>query len=121
MLTRIFKPVSHKPKIARCFGVEEDAKQILSMKCYYDILGVGRRASKMDVKKRYRDMTKVYHPDIWKNKNAHPVYQLILEAYGVLENKQARGRYDSFLDKKHNSGNKTKDFKSDYQNFETRR
>lgn len=75
----------------------------------------------MDVKKRYRDMTKVYHPDIWKNKNAHPVYQLILEAYGVLENKQARGRYDSFLDKKHNSGNKTKDFKSDYQNFETRR
>lgn len=84
-------------KKARAFSVASDASKILGKKCYYEVMGLPKTASKTDIKKRYRDLTKIYHPDIWRDSRAHLVYQVILEAYGVLENKNTRSRYDTFL------------------------
>jgi DnaJ-domain-containing protein 1 len=77
MLIRNFKTCSRANphlKIFRTFAIEDDAKKILGLKCYYQILDVPRTATKIQIKKKYRDMTKVYHPDIWKNEQADPVY-----------------------------------------------
>ena len=78
------------------------------------------QASKSEVKKRYIDLTKIYHPDIWKHQNAHPVYQMILEAYGVLENAKARERYDQILKNRESASTSQNDNTKAYRDFEQR-
>lgn len=64
---------------------------------YYDILGVPTNATELDIKKAYRRLAILYHPD--KNpgdESAHARFQAIGEAYQVLSNKELRVQYDKF-------------------------
>ncbi|KAJ5580323.1 uncharacterized protein N7459_006308 [Penicillium hispanicum] len=64
---------------------------------YYDALGVPPTASELEIKKAYRKLAIVTHPD--KNPNdetAHERFQAIGEAYQVLSNEELRKRYDKF-------------------------
>ncbi len=65
---------------------------------YYDILGVGRDASKEEIKKAYRKKAKKYHPD--KNpdntEEAREKFKKISEAYEVLADDEKRKRYDRY-------------------------
>lgn len=64
---------------------------------YYEVLGVDRNASKDEIKKKFRDLAKKYHPDLNKeNKAAAKKFQEVSEAYEVLENDAKRKQYDSF-------------------------
>ena len=67
-----------------------------SKKDYYEILGVGRDASKADIKKAYRKLALKYHPDKNKEKGAEDRFKEISEAYGVLYDDEKRSRYDQF-------------------------
>ena len=57
----------------------------------YKALGVKTKASSAEIKKAYRDKSKVLHPDAGGNKNE---FALIARAYGVLGDKDKRTRYD---------------------------
>jgi len=60
---------------------------------YYRILGVGKRASKEEIKKAYKDLARKHHPD----KGGDPdMFKKIAGAYGVLEDDQKRSMYDQF-------------------------
>ncbi|KAI9785569.1 MAG: hypothetical protein M1816_000380 [Peltula sp. TS41687] len=62
---------------------------------YYDALGVPINATALDIKKAYRKLAIVHHPD--KNpgdETAHEKFQAIGEAYQVLSNSELRRRYD---------------------------
>ncbi|KAL7791282.1 X-domain of DnaJ-containing domain-containing protein [Trichoderma ceciliae] len=64
---------------------------------YYDTLGVSPQATELEIKKAYRKMAIVHHPD--KNPNdptAHEKFQAIGEAYQVLSDAELRKAYDKY-------------------------
>lgn len=65
-------------------------------KDYYQILGVARGALDEELKKAYRRLAKMYHPDVNKDKNAEEKFKEISEAYNVLSDTKKRKQYDMF-------------------------
>jgi curved DNA-binding protein len=64
-------------------------------KDYYETLGVPRSASDIELKKAFRKLARVYHPDVAKNKKqAEEKFKEINEAYEVLGDSAKRKRYD---------------------------
>ncbi|MBI2670614.1 molecular chaperone DnaJ [Candidatus Woesearchaeota archaeon] len=63
---------------------------------YYEILGVGKNASKEEIKKAYKELAKKYHPDVSKEANAAEKFKEISEAYAVLSDDQKKSTYDQF-------------------------
>lgn len=64
---------------------------------YYDVLGVSKNATAIEIKKAYRKMAIKYHPD--KNpddKEAEEMFKEAAEAYEVLSDENKRSRYDQF-------------------------
>ncbi|KAK0611067.1 X-domain of DnaJ-containing-domain-containing protein [Immersiella caudata] len=64
---------------------------------YYDTLGVKPTATELEIKKAYRKLAIVHHPD--KNPNdptAHTKFQEIGEAYQVLSDADLRKAYDKY-------------------------
>jgi molecular chaperone DnaJ len=65
-------------------------------KDYYKTLGVGKNASKEDLKKAYKNLAKKYHPDLNKEAGAEEKFKELNEAFSVLADDQRRGQYDQF-------------------------
>ena len=64
---------------------------------YYEVLGIGKSATKDEIKKAYRKLAMQYHPD--RNpgdKVAEEKFKEAAEAYEVLSDDQKRQRYDQF-------------------------
>ncbi len=68
----------------------------MSKRDYYEVLGVSKTASKDEIKKAYRKLSKQYHPDINKAEDAADKFKEIKEAYEVLSDDQKRAQYDQF-------------------------
>lgn len=63
---------------------------------YYEVLGVGKNASKDEIKQAYRKLAMQYHPDVSKAKDAEEKFKQLSEAYAVLSDEQKRAQYDRF-------------------------
>ena len=105
------------------FSLDVEAERILKENCFYRIIALRTNSTKEQIKKRYRDMTKSFHPDIWEDNRAHSVYQKVLKAYTVLENEEKRKLYDTFLRQKDNTNSKTErrsndEFGRSWDNYE---
>lgn len=76
--------------------------------CYYEILGVQETATGDDIKKAYRNLALVWHPD--KNQDnpdeAHAKFQVILKAYETLSDSRERDWYDRHKDQILSEGDK---------------
>jgi len=59
---------------------------------YYKILGIDKSASQKDIKKKYYELVKIYHPDIDKKHEAK--FTQIVEAYNTLSDPNKRNEYD---------------------------
>jgi len=64
---------------------------------FYEVLGVGRKASQDEIKKAYRKLALQYHPDRNPgNKEAEEKFKEAAEAYEALGDADKRHRYDQF-------------------------
>jgi curved DNA-binding protein CbpA len=78
------------------------------MKDYYKILGVEVEASEEEIRARWIELTKHYHPDLGKTEEGDEKIREINEAYEILKNESTRFHYDferdlkrSFIKKAH--------------------
>lgn len=63
---------------------------------FYDVLGIGRQASKEEIKKAYRVKARQYHPDVNKEAGAEDHFKEVQRAYEVLSDDQMRATYDRY-------------------------
>lgn len=67
----------------------------MEFKDYYAVLGVSKSASPEDIKKAFRSLARLYHPDVAPNKAvAEPRFKEINEANEVLSDPEKRRKYD---------------------------
>lgn len=67
----------------------------VEFKDYYKTLGIARDASDDDIKKAFRKLARLYHPDVAKDKKgAEAKFKEINEAHEVLSDPEKRRKYD---------------------------
>jgi curved DNA-binding protein len=67
----------------------------VQFKDYYETLGVPRTATADEIKKAFRKLARVHHPDVAKDKKAGEIkFKEINEAYEVLGDPEKRRKYD---------------------------
>src|SRR5208283_1908885 len=67
----------------------------VEFKDYYKTLGVERTASHDDIRKAFRELARLYHPDVAKDKKrSEEKFKEINEAYEVLGDADKRAKYD---------------------------
>src|SRR5713226_5673040 len=63
---------------------------------FYDVLGVARGASDAEIKRAFRKLAQLWHPDVSEDPAADARFKEINEAYQVLSDPQKRQAYDMF-------------------------
>lgn len=67
---------------------------------HYEILGLSRHATPMEIREAYLALVKIYHPDLAipaRKGAAVQIFQMITAAYATLSKPSARRRYDAEL------------------------
>ncbi|XP_067869811.1 dnaJ homolog subfamily C member 1 [Heterodontus francisci] len=65
---------------------------------FYRFLGVEQDASSADIRKAYRKMTLILHPDKNKDENAEIQFRQLVAIYEVLKDEEKRQRYNEVLE-----------------------
>lgn len=63
---------------------------------YYEILGLSRSATDLEIKRAFRAQARQYHPDVNKSPDAETRFKEINEAYEILSDPQKRAAYDRY-------------------------
>lgn len=67
------------------------------MKNYYEILNISQNAKPSEIKNKYLELVKKYHPETTEGEEAHNKFVAITEAYSILINPFRKKKYDRLL------------------------
>ncbi|BAQ11496.1 molecular chaperone dnaj [Bacillus sp. OxB-1] len=68
----------------------------MSKRDYYEVLGLSKSATKEEIRKAYRSLSKKYHPDLNKEPGAEEKFKEVTEAFEVLSDDTKKANYDQF-------------------------
>ena len=69
----------------------------MTIKLYYDILGIDSKSDLATIKKAFRSKIAIYHPDKNKSPEAAQIFEDLVEAFDILSNSEKRQAYDKML------------------------
>jgi hypothetical protein len=80
-------------------GAEEFKKMFdeSNLPNYYEVLGVATDATQDEIKRKYRQLVKEYHPDKTKDAKTAEKFAEITKAYDVLSDEEQRKTYDAYF------------------------
>ena len=84
------------------------------LKSYYEILNICENASKDEIKKQFKKLVKMYHPDINSSLEAENIFKKINKAAEILLDDEKRKNYDKLR-----NTNKEVYNKKPHQNYKT--
>ncbi len=64
------------------------------LKSYYEILNISPDSTKSEIKKQYRKLVRMYHPDINSSLEAEEIFKEINKAANILLDDDKRKNYD---------------------------
>jgi molecular chaperone DnaJ len=94
LFTRQRRPTKKINKVLEKYQSIISPKHKHVMKDYYNILGLQKGASREEVKKAFRKLAGLYHPD--KKTGDEDKYKEITEAYAVLGDEKRKAEYDTY-------------------------
>ncbi|RMG66397.1 MAG: J domain-containing protein [Calditrichaeota bacterium] len=83
------------------------------MKDYYEILGIGREATLEEIKQAYRNLVRLYHPDMGDTADVEKFLE-VQEAFEVLSDEEKRAAYNRKLEEK---SRPVSSFRSSWENI----
>ncbi|BBN09909.1 hypothetical protein MPTK1_4g23700 [Marchantia polymorpha subsp. ruderalis] len=99
------KPASFKLNVARsarCEVATEEIQEdgVLSVPSLYGLLGIDQDVDLNDIKTAYRQMARLYHPDVCpvsKREECTKMFLQVQDAYEILSDPERRAEYDYHL------------------------
>ena len=73
---------------------QQQTNEKINASDFYDRLGVGKTATREQIKEAYKILSRKYHPDRNKSPNAQQEFRNVQEAYETLYNETKRAAYD---------------------------
>ncbi|MEO9310074.1 MAG: DnaJ domain-containing protein [Nitrososphaera sp.] len=64
---------------------------------YYATLGISNNATQEEIKARFRQLAKEYHPDKTKDQKTSEIFAEITKAYEILSDEEKRKTYDKYF------------------------
>lgn len=88
----------------------------MEYKDYYKTLEVNKNATQGEIRKNYRRLVCIFHPDKNPKENfSDQKFKEIGEAYEVLKDPERRKKYDNLMEKKNTNDRKKSSFASGFQ------
>lgn len=78
-----------------CLAIKEFWKRCTDQNDFYQILSVAADATETDIKKAYKKLALMFHPDKNHAPGATEIFKLVSKAFSILSNSTKRAQYDT--------------------------